>query len=96
PTNASASCTAVLVTLALMTSESLIHNPYQKAAVELYWLNISCISEKLIKLEEEQLKLISSVSLNDRDNIEGSDVGCADVEFYDDADDCVQREGSYK
>ncbi|KAA6367836.1 MAG: hypothetical protein EZS28_036637, partial [Streblomastix strix] len=29
----------------------------------------------------------SSVSLNDRDNIEGSDVGCADVEFYDDADD---------
>ncbi|KAA6363960.1 MAG: hypothetical protein EZS28_040513 [Streblomastix strix] len=38
----------------------------------------------------------SSVSLNDRDNIEGSDVGCADVEFYDDADDCVQREGSYK
>ncbi|KAA6364693.1 MAG: hypothetical protein EZS28_039780, partial [Streblomastix strix] len=38
----------------------------------------------------------SSVSVNDGDNIEGSDVGCADVEFYDDADDCVQREGSYK
>ncbi|KAA6377084.1 MAG: hypothetical protein EZS28_027389, partial [Streblomastix strix] len=30
PTNASASCTAVLVTLALMTSKSLIHNPYKK------------------------------------------------------------------
>ncbi|KAA6355083.1 MAG: hypothetical protein EZS28_049390, partial [Streblomastix strix] len=34
----------------------------------------------------------SSVSVNDRDNIQGSDVGCADVEFYDDADDCVKEE----
>ncbi|KAA6382890.1 MAG: hypothetical protein EZS28_021583, partial [Streblomastix strix] len=42
--------------------------------------------------QDEQLKQISSVSVNDRDNIEGNDVGCADVEFYDDVDDYIKQE----
>ncbi|KAA6369451.1 MAG: hypothetical protein EZS28_035022 [Streblomastix strix] len=69
PINASASCTAVLVTLALMTSKSLIHNPYKKAAVELYWLNISYLKLHLDfiahrNLEVDGFILVMSLSLH--------------------------------
>ncbi|KAA6355050.1 MAG: hypothetical protein EZS28_049423, partial [Streblomastix strix] len=53
-------------------------------------------ADDLLDNENIQILIVLYVQLQLLDNIEGSDVGCADVEFYDDADDCVQREGSYK